>query len=823
MSQMSTITLGVDGMSCASCVGRVERLLQSEPGVHRASVNLPLETVEVDFDTSATPQQLGTALRKAGYPAREAEFWLDVEGLNCASCVGRLERALTGATGVLEARVNLANQSAHLRVLEGSNDARSLAQVATKAGYPARARGAQDGQEAQDPAQRRDAEIRALQRRTLLAMVLALPVFVVEMGGHIFPPFHHWIGSTIGFETSRIFQFVAVSLILLGPGRMFFAKGIPALLRGAPDMNALVAMGTAAAYGYSVVATFLPGALPQGAANVYFEAAAVIVALILLGRLLEARAKGRASEAIRKLAGLQPASALVVREGQAREIAIDQINVGDILRLRAGERLALDGVVLSGQSLVDESMLSGEPLAVEKTIGDRVTGGTVNGEGTLDYRATAVGADTVLAQVIATVEQAQSAKLPVQSLVDRITGWFVPVVISLAVLSVLGWLMFGPAPTLGHALVAGVSVLIIACPCAMGLATPTSITVATGRAAQLGVLFRKGDALQRLDGVRAVALDKTGTLTLGRPELSAIETVAPFEPQQVLSMVSALEGGSTHPIARAILDAARNTGAQEHAVDGFRALPGFGLSGRVDGHDMLVGAARLMNRKRIDISGMSARLIELGDDGQSVFYAAIDGKLAALIAVADPIKPSSRAAVAALQGMGLHVALVTGDSAGAAHAVAQRLGIQDVVAEALPNDKVDVIKTLSKQGPVAFVGDGINDAPALAQADVGIAIGTGTDIAIEAADVVLSSDDMNGVVRAVDLSRRTMRNIRQNLTWAFGYNAVLIPVAAGLFYPLFGWQLSPALAAGAMALSSVFVVSNALRLRRAGKSAGETG
>ena len=578
-------------------------------------------------------------------------------------------------------------------------------------------------------------------------------------------------------------------------------------------MNSLVALGTTAAYGFSVVATFAPGLLPPGTAAVYYEAAAVIVVLILLGRTLEARAKGRTGAAIRRLVGLAPKFARVERGGDVVELPLDQIIATDLVHARPGERIAVDGVVISGASYVDESMITGEPAPVAKAAGALVTGGTVNGTGALVLRATHVGADTVLSQIIRMVEQAQSAKLPIQGLVNRITLWFVPAVMALAALTVAVWLAFGPSPTLAHALVAGVAVLIIACPCAMGLATPTSIMVGTGRAAELGVLFRKGDALQGLQSVRVVALDKTGTLTAGRPELTDLVVMDGFVEADVLALLAAAEAQSEHPVASAILRAAQQRNLTVPQAADFDAIPGFGLRATVGGRALLAGADRLMRREGVVLPDADPALA-MAQKGRTPLYLAVDGKLAAVVGVADPIKPTTPAAIAALLGQGLRVVMITGDNQATATKIAAELGIAHVVAEVLPAGKVDAIKALSIHGPVAFVGDGINDAPALAAADVGIAIGTGTDVAIETADVVLMSGDLGAVVNAFVISRATMRNIRQNLFWAFGYNALLIPVAAGALYPFGGPLLSPALAAGAMALSSVFVLTNALRLRR---------
>lgn len=810
MKDFQTLRIEVDGMSCAGCAGRAERALQALPGLHDASVNFATGTAQMQL-SGASLNDITAALRDVGYPAREATITLQIEGMHCASCVGKIEDALTAAPGVTAASVNLATQSAQVRHLTGTTTPAELARIVSEAGYPARPA----GDDRQDDTDRRDEEIAHARRMTLIAGVLTLPVFILEMGSHVIPGFHHLVHTTLGQTNSWMLQFVLTTLVLIWPGRGFFRHGVPMLLKGAPDMNSLVALGTAAAWAFSTVALFVPSLLPEGTRAVYFEAAAVIVTLILLGRWLEARARGRTGAAIQRLVGLQPRSARVERGGQVLEIAIEDLGPGDVVHVRPGERIAVDGEVIQGQSNVDEAMISGEPLPVPKTQGDEVTGGTINGNGTLVFRATRVGRDTVLAQIVAMVEEAQGAKLPIQSLADRVVRMFVPAVIATAALTVLMWLALGPAPVLTFALVAGVSVLIIACPCAMGLATPTSIMVGTGRAAELGVLFRKGDALQTLDECRVVAFDKTGTLTQGKPEVTHIETVNGIEEADMLRLVGAVEALSEHPIARTIEARARQATPALPEASGFEAIPGYGLMADVEGYRLQIGAYRLMQRDGIATDALDEAVAQLGARGETPVFAAIDGRVAGLIGVADPLKPNSAACITALHAAGIRTALITGDTVQTARAIAGRLGMDHVEAEVLPADKRAAVQALRERlGTVAFVGDGINDAPALAEADVGIAMGTGTDVAIEAADVILMSGDPNGVVTARSLSAHTMRNIRQNLFWAFAYNTALIPVAAGALYPLTGVLLSPMLAAGAMALSSIFVLSNALRLRR---------
>ncbi|PIE15077.1 MAG: copper-translocating P-type ATPase [Rhodobacterales bacterium] len=813
MSDLKSTSLQVTSLNCASCSARAEKALNAAAGVQQASVNLANETAQIIYDDPASVNSLMQVLEQAGYPAATRDISFEVAGMSCASCVGRVERALAKIDGVTEVAVNLASETATVRFAARAVSPTQILATVTKAGYPAKM--PSDKPSANDDQARRKAdEISHLGRLTLIAAALALPVFVLEMGGHVIPGMRDWVDATIGNQNSKYLQFVLTTLVLFGPGLRFYRLGIVALLKGAPEMNSLVALGTAAAYCFSLIATFAPQILPAGTAHVYYEAAAVIVVLILLGRWLEARAKGRTGQAISKLIGLQAKTARVERGGDVLELPIDEIVIGDLIEARPGEKIAVDGQVIGGQSYVNESMITGEPAPVAKAEGDAVVGGTINGQGALRYRATHVGADTVLAQIIQMVERAQGAKLPIQGLVDKVTAIFVPAVLLAALITVVIWLMFGPEPALSLALVAGVSVLIIACPCAMGLATPTSIMVGTGRAAEMGVLFRKGDALQMLQQADIVALDKTGTLTAGQPELTDYTVAQGFHFDDVLRLAAAVEDSSEHPVAKAILRAARAKNMTLPMAEDFQSVTGFGAQARVDDKQVLVGADRFMIQQGIELGRMQQQGDALGQAGKTPLYVAIDNAAVAVLAVADPIKETTPQAIKALHDLGLKVAMITGDNQGTADAIARDLGIDHVVAEVLPDGKVDALQELRQQGgKLAFVGDGINDAPALASADVGIAIGTGTDVAIEAADVVLMSGDLNGVVNAFDISRRSMKNIRQNLFWAFGYNVVLIPVAAGVLYPVSGVLLSPMLAAAAMSLSSVFVLSNALRLR----------
>ena len=805
------IQLPITGMSCASCVRRVEQALLKTTGVTAANVNLASEKADVSVTAGTSAATLTDTLTKAGYQTRSEQFELTIIGMSCASCVGRVEKALQRLPGVLSASVNLAAERAQVSALVGNVDQAQLVAAIKKAGYQAKPISA----EREDDNARHQQELQSLKRDFGWSLALTLPVFILEMGAHVIPGMAQWVEATLGQTLNWSIQFVLTTLVLLGPGRRFLRLGLPALFRATPDMNSLVALGSLSAWGFSVVVLFAGHILPAGTQHVYFEAAAVIITLILLGRLLEARAKGRTGEAIQRLLSLQVNTARVQRDGESQELPLSEVQVGDCLLVRPGERIPLDGTVQSGSSYVDESMLTGEPIPVEKKQGDDVVGGTINKNGALSITTTKIGKDTLLAQIIHMVEQAQGAKLPIQALVDKVTAVFVPVVMAIAALTFAVWLWLGPTPALSFALINAVAVLIIACPCAMGLATPTSIMVGTGRAAELGVLFRKGQALQTLRNTKVVALDKTGTLTKGQPELTDLQVMPDFDEDETLALIAAVEQHSEHPIAEAIVAAAKARELTLATPEDFQALSGLGVSAQVSGKKVAVGADRYLTQLGYDLAAFSNTAQQLGTEGKSPLYAAIDGKLAAIIAVADPIKEGTPEAINALHALGLKVAMITGDNRHTAQAIARQLGIDEVEAEVMPDGKVAALQRLRKQhGPVAFVGDGINDAPALAEADVGLAIGTGTDIAIEAAEVVLMGGDLRAVPNALAISQATLTNIRQNLFWAFAYNACLIPVAAGVLYPAFGILLSPMLAAGAMAMSSVFVVANALRLKR---------
>ncbi|RAL20593.1 heavy metal translocating P-type ATPase [Lujinxingia litoralis] len=737
---------------------------------------------------------------------------LRIEGMTCASCVGHVEKAIAGLEGVAGASVNLATERATVEFVPRRIDLEAIAAAVREAGYGVTRLAEEDRGAVEEAA--REEELGELRRRLGIAALLSAPLLLLEMVPMMVPAAHHWLMGVIERQTLWMVFFVLATAVQFGPGWRFYRAGWAALRRLSPDMNTLVMLGTSAAYGYSVVATFVPGVLPAASLHVYYEASAVIITLILAGKYMEALAKGRTSQAIRRLVGLQPKRARVVRGGKDVEVPLAEVREGDVVRVRPGERVPVDGEVVEGASYVDESMITGEPLPVEKREGAQVVGGTINGHGTFLFRVTRVAGDTVLAQIIRTVEEAQATKPQIQALADKVVAVFVPVVLVLAALTFGAWLWLGPAPALTSALVAAVSVLIIACPCAMGLATPTSIMVGTGKAAEMGVLFRKGDALQTLQEADIVALDKTGTLTEGRPTLTDFFVQGGFNEAEVLQLAAAVERGSEHPIARAIVEAAAARQLPALPASDFEAEAGFGVRARVGERQVALGADRYVTRLGLDPTIFAHDAERLASEGKTPFYIVIDDALAGVLAVSDPIKPSTPEAIRTLKKLGLRVAMITGDNRRTAEAIAAQLGIDEVLAEVLPEGKSDAVKRLQARGlKVAFVGDGINDAPALAQADVGLAIGTGTDIAIEAADVVLMSGSLSGIPNAIALSQATLRNIKQNLFWAFAYNAALIPVAAGVLYPVFGVLLSPMFAAGAMAISSTFVLGNGLRLR----------
>lgn len=733
-----------------------------------------------------------------------------VSNMTCASCVARVEKALMADDAVESASVNLATESVQITYSDHQISENGLLSLLENAGYPGTpVRSAREDQQEQ-----RARNIRSYKSRFLIAAVLTLPVVVLSMGAGLSDALSNWLSTARGLKISWIIQWLLTTLVMLWPGNSLIRTGWKNLIKRRPDMNSLVAIGTTAAWTYSVVATFFTEVLPTESRAVYFEASAVIISLVLLGRYFEARAKGQTGAAVEKLLALQAPNALVETDGGLHEMPIDDIQPGFIVHVRPGESVPADGLVIRGSSFVNESMITGEPIPVEKVENSKVTGGTLNGSGLLVVSVTQVGADSVLAQIVRLVQEAQGSRLPIQDLVNVITAWFVPAILGIALVTFGAWLFFAESGSLTFALVTSVAVLIIACPCAMGLATPTSIMVGTGRAAEMGVLFQQGDSLQTLQSVKTLAMDKTGTLTEGHPELVAVQLAPEFNDNDVLSLVASLEQASEHPVAKSIVAAAKARKLNMPECSDFNATAGMGVSGDVEGKRVLVGADRFLTSQGIQWDSMTAYVEQFAGKGHTPILVSIDGVCAGVLSVADPIKANAKDIVQKLQAMDVRVAMLTGDNRLAAQHVANELGIDEVVAEVLPDGKVESIKTYQDNGDkVAFVGDGMNDAPALATADVGMAIGTGTDIAIESSDVVLLSGDLSGVANAIAISKHTMRNIKQNLFWAFAYNILLIPVAAGLLYPFTGQLLSPKLAAAAMAFSSIFVLLNALRLR----------
>jgi Cu+-exporting ATPase len=818
------IELPIRGMSCASCVARIESALSKLDGVEEAAVNLATQRATVGYDPDrVAPAKLVSEVRRSGYEVPVEEAVLPIEGMSCASCAQRIETALLKTPGVLSASVNFAAGRATVSYVAGVSQPADFRRVIEEAGYrvPETAR-APAWEEAKGRAE--SEEIRLLRTKLLVGMALSLPVLVGS-----FPDWFPW--APTGLSNPFLL------LLLTTPVQFWvgwqFHRGFWATLKHrTADMNTLVSIGTNAAYFYSLALTVFPHAIsPRGMMVMpYYDTAAILITLIILGRWLEAKAKGRTSEAIRRLVGLQARTARVIRAGREEDIPIEEVRVGDVVLVRPGEKVPVDGIIREGRSALDESMLTGESLPIEKGPGDPVVGATLNKTGSFTFEATRVGRETVLAQIVRLVEQAQGSKAPIQRLVDKVAGVFVPIVLVIAAVTFGVWLLFGPDPSFLFALSNVVAVLVIACPCALGLATPTSIMVGTGKGAEFGVLIKNADSLERAHQVRAIVFDKTGTLTEGRPSVTDIITsatsevrgaesdessVPPGAARELLRLAASAEKGSEHPLGEAIVDRAKGEGLQLAAPEEFKAIPGYGVRAVVERKEILVGNLRLMKEHGVEMFGMDGQADALAADGKTPMLVAADRRLLGIVAVADTLKPHSRDAVTALRRMAIDVAMITGDNRRTAEAIARQVGIDRVLAEVLPEHKAVEVRKLQEQGDlVAMVGDGINDAPALAQADVGIAIGSGTDVAIEAADVTLIGGDLRKVVAAIELSKRTMRNIKENLFWAFAYNVLLIPVAAGVLYPFFGVLLSPVLAGAAMALSSVTVVSNALRLRR---------
>ena len=803
--------LPIEGMTCASCAARVQRGLASLPGVREAQVNFATHQATVVYDAGAIePEQLVERVRSLGYDVPMERVTFGVGGMTCASCVARVERALERVPGVAEATVNFATQQATVVFPSGQVSLADLRRAVEAAGYevvdaPPSERVAERLTPAEIAAQR---HLRSLGLRLAVSAVAGLALLALS-----------FLPLPLPRDLRFLAMFALATPVQLWAGLPFYQGAWAAARHATTNMNTLVAVGTTAAYLYSVAATFFPGWL-EGAgvmADVYYDTSAVIIALVLLGRVLEARARGRTSAAIRRLMGLQPRTARVVRNGQEVDVPVEAVRVGDVVVVRPGERIPVDGTVEQGHSTVDESMLTGESLPVDKGPGDAVFGGTVNKTGSFRFVATRVGRETALARIIQLVEEAQGSKAPIQRLVDVVASYFVPGVMGVAALTFVVWLLFGPEPAFTLALLNAVAVLIIACPCALGLATPTAVVVGTGKGAEFGILVRNAEALERAHQVTAVVLDKTGTLTRGKPVVTDVVATDGLDAREVLRLAASAERRSEHPVAQAVVERAARDGVTLAEPESFEAVPGHGVAAVVEGRRVLLGNARLLDLHGVGRDGLEPRAAALAEDGKTPMFVAVDGRVVGMLAVADTLKPEAKEAVAELHRLGLEVWMLTGDHERTARAVARQVGIAEdrVLAQVLPADKAAKVRALQAQGKrVAMVGDGINDAPALAAADVGIALGTGADVALDAADIALIRDDLRGVATALRLSRQTMRVIRQNLFWAFVYNVLLVPVAAGVLYPFFGVLLNPIFAAAAMALSSVSVVINSLRLGR---------
>ncbi len=770
----------------------------------------PVASTAIEGETA---QAVGVGpTRKVEVPS-EVELAIRPGGISCASCVATIEGALLALPGVDRAAVNMATERVTVDYDPGQLEVDQLKRAVTNAGYELLdgSSGAGDRSGDEDgEAEARRAEIKDLTRRVAVGAILTAPVLFAVMASDVFGA--TWVP---GFLLNHWVQLALITPVMLYTGWPIHRTGWLALRHRSADMNTLITIGSTAAFGYSVFVTVFPGLLPADLRDVYFEAVGVILTLILLGRLLEVRAKAGTGEAIRKLIGLQAKTARVIRDSLEQEVPVEDVVPGDVVVVHPGEKVPVDGEVIEGRSTLDESMVTGESLPVTKEVGDEVIGATINQTGAFRFRATSVGRDTMLAQIIRLVEQAQGSKAPIQRLADLVASYFVPAVIFIAIATFVVWFDFGPSPALTFALVSAVAVLIIACPCALGLATPLSVMVATGKGAENGSLIRSAEALETAHKLQAIVLDKTGTITRGEPALTDVVAVEGFGENELLRLVSGAERSSEHPLAEAVVAGAEERGIVVPEASEFDSVTGRGLHAFVGGRRLLVGTRRLLSDAHVDAASLESEAKRLEGEGKTAILVAIDDEAAGVVAVADTVKPGSHEAIGALKRLGLEVVMITGDNRRTAEAIAGQVGIDRVLAEVLPEDKALEVRHLQDEGKlVAMVGDGINDAPALAQADVGIAIGTGTDVAIEAADITLVSGELRGVITSLSLSRSTMRNIRQNLVFAFGYNAIGIPIAAGVLYPFLGVQLSPMIAAAAMAASSLSVVTNANRLRR---------
>ncbi len=805
------IELPVVGLKNGRGVLELQNAIKAVPGVHKVTINSSTGNTVIEYDPKvATLSTVSFAVRSAGYHLGGTQTRIGIENIRCASCVRFIEDELRATPGVLEASVNIGTQEALVNYLPQKTILAQLNHAIEAWGYKTRPAASEEPIDKQQMEQEK--EYRRLMSHFWLAAIISLPVLVIAYAKYL-PFVRDWSESTL-----RLAWGVSALItlpVLFWSGSDFFSGAWAALKHRAANMNTLIALGTAAAWLYSTVTVLIPGIFPKGtAAEPFYDVVAVVIALVVLGQALELRAKGRTSEAIKKLMGLQAKTARVIRDGQEIDLPVEEVLVGDIVIVRPGEKVPVDGMVVEGSSAVDESMLTGESLPVSKKSGDEVIGATLNKTGAFKFRATKVGKDTALAQIVKMVQDAQNSKAPIARMADTISGYFVPVVMILAILTFVAWFDFGPQPQLVYALITGVTVLIIACPCALGLATPMSLMVGVGKGAENGILIRSGEALQTAQGIQIVVFDKTGTITKGKPELTDVVGTSDWKESDLLHLAASVERSSEHPLAEAIVEAAkgRNIGLSE--PQGFEAIPGNGVIATVDAHRVALGNLKMMDREQIAMRDWEQKATALADDGKTPMYVAVDGQLAGIVAVADTVKEDSAEAISSIQKMGIEVVMITGDNKRTAEAIARTVGITRVLSEVLPEDKAHNVQLLQAEGKkVAMVGDGINDAPALAQADIGLAIGTGTDVAIEASDITLIKGSLKSVVTAIEVSRATMNNIKQNLVGAFIYNILGLPVAMGVLYPFFGVLLNPLLAGAAMAFSSVTVVSNANRLR----------